>query len=352
MCFPFRVCVGWQRAPSFNQPLDIDTSSVRAMNGMLQVLRCAIMPSTAPPILHTVGPSMAPLCLRFRLPPAPRPHSTCPPSTGQGASAFNQPLSFDTTSVTSMRWMLDVRSSPCPPPRALPPNELGWKCTLCIALVSTPRQNTHSLSDANKLLIRCAWADTSAFASAGYGPSWGPGTCPATFTTTAALKTAVQAYNANQTAATATYGLIADWDVSAITDMSWLFFNLKDFNADISSWDTSGVTGMYRMFRGAAVFNQPLSFDTSSVTNMGEMFYGASAFNQPLSFDTSSVTTMSHMFFVRSPLVPCPESVVDPSPARCLGRRLPFPASKSAARPAPYALVSTLGSTRMRSTSR
>ena len=164
--------------------------------------------------------------------------------------------------------------------------------------------------------------------------------------------TAVQEFNANPTAAIAAYGLIADWDVSAITDTSWLFFNLKDFNADISSWDTSGVTGMYRMFRGAAVFNQPLSFDTSSVTNMGEMFYGASAFNQPLSFDTSSVTTMSHMFFVRSPLVPCPESVVDPSPARCLGRRLPFPASKSAARPAPYALVSTLGSTRMRSTSR
>ena len=97
MCFPFRVCVGWQRAPSFNQPLDIDTSSVRTMNGMLQE-----------------------------------------------ASAFNQPLSFDTTSVTSMRWML---------------------------------ADTLSLSDANKRLIRCAWADTSAFASAGYGSSWGPGTC-------------------------------------------------------------------------------------------------------------------------------------------------------------------------------
>jgi len=35
-----------------------------------------------------------------------------------------------------------------------------------------------SLSAANKLLIRCAWAGTSAFTSAGYGSSWGPGTCP------------------------------------------------------------------------------------------------------------------------------------------------------------------------------
>jgi len=37
--------------------------------------------------------------------------------------------------------------------------------------------NANSLSDANKLLIRCAWTGTSAFASAGYGSSWGPGTC-------------------------------------------------------------------------------------------------------------------------------------------------------------------------------
>eukprot|EP00964_Phaeocystis_antarctica_P066715 scaffold40374_cov61-Phaeocystis_antarctica.AAC.1 len=39
------------------------------------------------------------------------------------------------------------------------------------------RQFANSLSAANKLLIRCAWAGTSAFASAGYGSSWGPGSC-------------------------------------------------------------------------------------------------------------------------------------------------------------------------------
>jgi len=37
--------------------------------------------------------------------------------------------------------------------------------------------NANSLSDANKRLIRCAWAGTSAFASAGYGSSWGLGSC-------------------------------------------------------------------------------------------------------------------------------------------------------------------------------
>jgi hypothetical protein len=119
------------------------------------------------------------------------------------------------------------------------------------------RQSTNSLSAPNKLLIRCAWAGTAAFASAGYDSSWAPGTCPATFTTKASLQTAVQAFNANPTAATATYGPIADWDVSAITDMSSLFEDdnddssydeLKGFSADISGWDTSSVTDMSYMF--------------------------------------------------------------------------------------------------------
>merc|ERR1740124_1004070 len=129
-------------------------------------------------------------------------------------------------------------------------------------------RNAKSLSAANKLLIRCAWAGTSASASAGYGSSWGPGTCPEKFTDTASLKTAVRAYNTNPTAAIATYnGPIAHWDVSGITDMSSLFYGLQNFNADISNWDTSSVTTMGGMFARASAFNQSLSFDTSEVTD-------------------------------------------------------------------------------------
>jgi len=65
------------------------------------------------------------------------------------ATAFNQPLlSFDTSRVTDMGFMFE---------------------------------DVSSLSDANKLLIRCAWANpcvaTSAFGRAGYCSDWAPGSC-------------------------------------------------------------------------------------------------------------------------------------------------------------------------------
>ena len=123
-------------------------------------------------------------------------------------------------------------------------------------------------------------------------------TAASIFTTKDDLQAAVQEYDANPTDAIATYGPIAGWNVSAISDMSELFSGLQNFNADISSWDTSRVSDMYSMFESASAFNQLLSFDTSSVTNMEDMFREASAFNQPLSWDTSSVTDMRSMFWV------------------------------------------------------
>ena len=80
-------------------------------------------------------------------------------------------------------------------------------------------------------------------------PQWLPVLLCSTFTTRFVLQIAVRAYDENPTTATDTYGPIADWDVSAIIDMKWLFFNMTTFNADImSSWDTSSVTDMRQMF--------------------------------------------------------------------------------------------------------
>ena len=129
-------------------------------------------------------------------------------------------------------------------------------------------------------------------------PSPSPPRCTGrnTFANKVSLQTAVKEYDSNVTSAIAKYGLIADWCVSGVTDMSWLFYYLRNFNADISSWDTSRVTNMLSMFRSTSAFNQPLSLDTSSVMNMAYMFRYARAFNQPLSLDTSNVRDLSFMF--------------------------------------------------------
>ena len=91
---------------------------------------------------------------------------------------------------------------------------------------------------------------------------------------------------------------MADWDVSLVMDMSWLFYYKLSFNADISRWDTSSVTNMVETFRGTGQFNAGISrWDVSSVTNMGGMFMAASNFNADISrWDTSSVTNMNYMF--------------------------------------------------------
>ena len=107
-----------QEASAFNQPLSFDTSSVTYMNNMFVVRSAPTLPPQA-----LVRPS---LCALLAL---PRPHALPPPgppprrasnallSTRQDAYAFNQPLSFDTSSVADMRNMLSVRSTrvPCPP---------------------------------------------------------------------------------------------------------------------------------------------------------------------------------------------------------------------------------------------
>ena len=42
----------------------------------------------------------------------------------------------------------------------------------------------------------------------------------------------------------ATYGLIKNWDMSEVTDISHLFYDMKTHNADISKWAVSGITTM------------------------------------------------------------------------------------------------------------
>jgi surface protein len=120
----------------------------------------------------------------------------------------------------------------------------------------------------------------------------------ATALTDSNFKTACSEWVADSDAATIEYGAIADWDTSAITDMSDAFNGASSFNGDIGGWDTSAVVSMGAMFVNCAAFNQNLAtWQTGEVTNMYALFYGANAFNGDIAaWTTSKVTTMGSMF--------------------------------------------------------
>merc|ERR1719247_1372569 len=85
-------------------------------------------------------------------------------------------------------------------------------------------------------------------------------------------------------------GDISKWDVSSVTDMSFMFSAAKLFNSDISKWDVSSVTDMLRMFSHATSFKQKLCGDAwiNSKASKSGMFAGSSG-----SISTAECTTAS-----------------------------------------------------------
>jgi len=131
-----------------------------------------------------------------------------------------------------------------------------------------------------------------------------PPTPPCDFFTRDELLLAIADWVADRDAATLTYGLISSWNVSCVTDFSFIFSdqNAPGFGTDprdnVNPWDTSNVINMAGVFQNQANFNNSLdNWVTDNVTNMSEMFINATIFNQPLnSWNVSSVTNMSYMF--------------------------------------------------------
>ena len=94
------------------------------------------------------------------------------------------------------------------------------------------------------------------------------------------------------------FGAMSTWDVSAVTDMSYMFHNADAFNGDLSSWDVSAVTDMSSMFYDADAFNGDVSsWDVSAVTSMSLMFWDAEAcacFHGPFAADCSGCSSACH----------------------------------------------------------
>ena len=83
------------------------------------------------------------------------------------------------------------------------------------------------------------------------------------------FQTAVNLWFSDEANATATYGHISDWNVSAVTNMASAFKDRSNFNEDIGNWDVSNVTNMNNMFKMLRFINQPIGdWNTSSITNM------------------------------------------------------------------------------------
>ena len=88
---------------------------------------------------------------------------------------------------------------------------------------------------------------------------------------------------------------IESWNVSNVTDMSYMFSN-SSFNRDISSWDVSNVKDMSGMFAGSSFNMDIYSWNVSNVNNMNCMFNGSSFKKNISSWDVSNVKDMREMF--------------------------------------------------------
>ena len=209
---PHTVCPAYdprQEAKAFNQPLSWDTSGVTNMFEMFRV-RCSPRALCPPNLQSQASPTPSPrhascvhATLARRLPPPgsqPAPHRVpcLRPSTareglqpapelghlprhGHETDVLRALLPAPRPTVSSHAHTCTLRA-----PRSRAPYTPAGRGSHIAAYtphtLPATRQGATSLSAANKLLIRCAWAGTPAFISAGYGPGgsrpgWPLGPC-------------------------------------------------------------------------------------------------------------------------------------------------------------------------------
>ena len=100
---------------------------------------------------------------------------------------------------------------------------------------------------------------------------------------------------------------IHSWNVSSVTDMSYMFNECYSLNELlIDGWNTSSLVNAQGMFMCDSAYDTSSltsisgigSIDTSSLENISYMFYKNSSFNEDLSgWLTSNITDMSYAFY-------------------------------------------------------
>ena len=81
---------------------------------------------------------------------------------------------------------------------------------------------------------------------------------------------------------------ISDWNVSNVTDMSYMFYKCDKLESvgDLSNWNVSNVTDMYSMFyecKELETVGDISKWNVSNVTNMSYMFWYCKSLNKDLS---------------------------------------------------------------------
>jgi surface protein len=91
---------------------------------------------------------------------------------------------------------------------------------------------------------------------------------------------------------------IGEWNVSNVTNMSGMFEHCSDFNVDINEWDVSNVINMENMFSGCHTFNQPLEkWNVDKVCSMDQMFSRCTSFRFSLASWNNTRASVFNMFF-------------------------------------------------------
>lgn len=91
---------------------------------------------------------------------------------------------------------------------------------------------------------------------------------------------------------------IGNWNTSKVTDMKFMLCGANSFNQPIGNWITDSVNNMSGLFGDATIFNQPIAnWNITNVKDISYMFAGANGFNQPINnWNTSNVTNMRFVF--------------------------------------------------------
>ena len=78
-------------------------------------------------------------------------------------------------------------------------------------------------------------------------------------------------------------GGLSNWNVSMVTDFSYMFISATKFNENLSTWCMESANTIEGMFSYCESFNSDVSnWNTSNLRNISRAFYGAKSFNRTL----------------------------------------------------------------------